>query len=65
MDHSYRAGLAKLVEDLKAQHQFFIITFRPDLVPMMDKCYEIRYFGRYSQIREVTNKVAENIVTRA
>ena len=49
----------------KEKHQFFLITFRADLLEHVDKFFEVRFFGRYSHVRNISAKQAENVVTMA
>lgn len=65
LDYTYRAAFAELVRRNKLNNQFFVITFRPDLIPTMDKFFEVHYFGRYSHMRETNEQTAVKVISEA
>jgi len=62
LDTNYRINLANLIAKQSKHSQFIVTTFKPELLEVAEKFYEVDYKGKTSRIREIDGERAKGVV---
>lgn len=66
IDQNIRSNLTKFIKEFSQKHkiQFFICSFKPEVIDIADNIYEITLNNRESSIRKVDSNHANNILVK-
>ena len=62
LDAQYRTAIASVIADLSSKSQFFITTFKPELLQVPASIYQVSYSARKSTFKKIDKEKAAEII---